>query len=189
MKQSLIQEKIVIRSKVNPDLDILRQRYNSLPKFLTDIVHEIADSIKNPQITTINVVYFPQLGFLVTIQLDGGLKAEEINEDTFDLQFITEKVAYLKDPITRRLDEEIGDIYADIVDMEVEIIRILTEQIMPHRHLLNQYGRRLAELDCLVALAQFAAENYLIRPILTEDHELEIKGGRYNSLKFLVLLY
>jgi len=108
------------------------------------------------------------------------LKAEEINEDGFDLQFITEKVAYLKDSITRRLDEEIGDIHADIVDIEVEIVRILTEQIVPHRHLLNRCGRQLAELDCLVALAQFAAENNLIRPILTDGHEVEVKGGRYN---------
>lgn len=181
MEQSKKQEKIVIRQHVNPDLDRLRHQYRTLPSYLTAKVQLVAERIKNPMIRAVNIVYFPQLGFLVTISLEGKSKVEAIQSAIgadFSLQFVTEHVAYFKDPITKGLDDEIGDIYADMTDLEIEIVLFLIDQILPHRHELCRLGRKLAELDCLLCFAEFAAENSLVKPTVSEEGPLHITEGR-----------
>ncbi|PJF20036.1 MutS family protein MSH5 [Paramicrosporidium saccamoebae] len=176
---SRIQGRIVIRSKVNPDLDQIRKQYTGLPEFLANIVNQIAARITSTKVSTINVVYFPQLGFLVTIPLTKETELQSIGDCGFELQFKTEKVAYFKDTATRGLDSEIGDIFADIVDLEIEIVRVLADQIVPHCATLSKYERLLAEVDCLQSFASFALENNLVRPEIVEDETLEIVNGRH----------
>lgn len=181
MEQSKKQEKLVIRQHVNPDLDRLRHQYRTLPSYLTAKVQLVAERIRNPMIRAVNIVYFPQLGFLVTISLEGKSRVKDIQSaigDDFDLQFVTEHVAYFKDSITKVLDDEIGDIYADMTDLEIEIVLLVTDQILPHRYELCLLGRKLAELDCLLGLAEFAAENSLVKPTVIEEGPLHIIEGR-----------
>lgn len=188
---------------MNPELDELKRRYSHLPDLLADAVNMIASKITNSTITMVNIVYFPQLGFLVTVPLPTtGSKSmlssslERLHKETtpspspspppplpslenFQLQFKTEKVAYFKDEITRNLDSEIGDVYADIVDLELEIVKYMAEQLSPHSSTLQKYADQLAHVDCIQCLADFAFRNDLVRPELTDDTILEITEGRY----------
>lgn len=169
----------MIRSRVNLQLDELRQKYHALPEFLSKEVQEVASRITSPNITTVNVVYFPQLGFLVTIPLDGGAAASSLSlPSDFVLQFSTEKVAYFKDPATRKLDDDVGDVYAEMVDLEIEILQVVATQIEPLKGRLLLLAGISAELDCLASLAEFCLENRLVRPVLTNGTELEIVNGR-----------
>lgn len=170
---------MVIRSRVNPDLDKVRQQYHALPDLLSGMVQEVATRIADHRIKVLNIVYFPQLGFLVTIPISAELRPETVQESGFTLQFATEKAGYFKDKVTLRLDAEIGDIYADILDMEIEIVRILVDQIVENKSTFVAYGGKIAEIDCFLSLAQFAVENDLTRPIVSEGEEIEILDGRY----------
>lgn len=177
--QSEAQGRIVVKGKVNPDLDKIRQQYYGLPDFLSKVVQKIAEGVSNPRIKKINVVYLPQLGFLITVPLpEGETGAESLHEDGFELQFTTTKIAYFKDQLTKGLDEEIGDVYADMIDLEVEITRALIEQLDPFQSLMMEHGRWVSEIDCLQSLVDFAIENNLTKPILTDGLDLEIQGGR-----------
>lgn len=185
LEQSKRQEKIVIRRHVNPDLDRLRHQYRTLPPYLTAKVQLVAERLRNPTVKAINIVYFPQLGFLVTASWQGETRAEDIQAAVgkeFSLQFVTEHVAYFKDPTTRGLDDEIGDIYADMTDLEIEIVLCLTDQILSHRHELCSLGRKLAEFDCLLCLAEIASEDSLVRPAIYEEGPLHVIKGRYSLL-------
>lgn len=174
----MLQEKIVILPTVNADLDRLRRQYNELPEFLSGVVKQVANRINNPAIRAINVVYFPQLGFLVTIQLNEELSVENINEEGLELRFSTEKVAYFKDPCTLQLDKELGDIYTDMVDIEIEIIFVLADQIALHQQMLLKHGAAIAELDCHLNLAQFAHTNGLTMPEMSSEPVLNIHESR-----------
>lgn len=176
--QSEAQGRIVVCSKVNPDLDRVRQQYHGLPDFLSQIAHRIADGVSNPHIRRINAVYMPQLGFLVTVPLPETGGAETLHQDGFDLQFTTAKMAYFKEPLTQALDEEIGDVYADMIDQEVEVVRVLVQRLAPYQCLVMHYGRWASEMDCLQSLADLAVENHLVRPELTDGLELTIRNGR-----------
>lgn len=169
---------MVVRSRVNPDLDRVRRQYHSLPDLLSSMVQEVAARITEPKIRVLNIVYFPQLGFLVTIPVSEELRAEDVKEAGFALQFTTEKAGYFKDDVTLRLDAEIGDIYADILDMEVEIVRVLVDQVLLNKSTFAVYSQKLAEIDCLLSLAEFAVENGLVKPLISESEEIDIVDGR-----------
>ncbi len=179
----------MIRPHVNDELDAARQRYRELPNLLAEKVHLVAQKIREPisdTIGAINIVYFPQLGFLVAIPIPSG----EVDMDKslarlqlqgFQLMFSTERVVYVKESITSNLDKEIGDVHSEMVDLEVEIFHVLMEQIMPQKSLLIKLGQELAELDCHLSLAKIANEYNLVRPQIFEDSRIHIVNGRYSA--------
>lgn len=160
-------------------MDRLRQTYHSLPEYLSSVVRKIAGNIESTRISTINVVYFPQLGFLITVPMMDGIQPDSFQDSGLELQFATEKVAYYKDAVTRRLDTDIGDVHADMVDMELEIIQVLINEIQPMTDLLREYGRKVSEFDCLLSFAEYAFENSLVRPVIVNEDCIDIKEGRY----------
>lgn len=174
----MLQERVVIIPTVNAELDRLRKEYNELPEFLSSVVKQVANRINNPSIRAINVVYFPQLGFLVTIQLNDDLRVGDIDEEGLELRFSTEKVAYFKDPCTLQLDKELGDIYTDMIDLEIEIIFVVADQIVSHRRMLLKYGEMVAELDCYLNMAHFAHASGLSMPEISTDSILRIHESR-----------
>ena len=60
--QSAVMGTFTVKPMVNARLDELRNTYDALPEYLSHVVHELAIDIPG-----LNVVYFPQLGFLITI--------------------------------------------------------------------------------------------------------------------------
>lgn len=170
---------MALKSRVNADLDRLRHQYNDLPVLLNNVVRQIADQICNPKVKKINVVYFPQLGFLVTIAMEEAGEGNPIElESGFELQFVTEKVAYYKDSMTRQLDAELGDVYGEILDLEAEVIHQLIDRIFYHRMALVQIAHEMSIMDCLLTLADFAQRNKLTKPELVDSSIIEITQGR-----------
>lgn len=177
IKQTKIQGKIVIPGQVDEELDRLRRQYNELPLLLNNSVALLADRVCSPHISKINIVYFPQLGFLATVAIEGLEVDPATLEQSFELQFVTERVAYYKDPMTRQLDNEIGDIHGDILDLETEIIHRLTGEILCCRVALAQVAHEMALIDCYLTLTEFAQSNDLVRPVLVDISTIEVKQG------------
>lgn len=122
---------------VDPRLDDLRRCYDNLPEFLATVRKEIQDC----PVEQFNVVYFPQLGFLITVTADVAPQV------TLDLQFLTENVAYFKNERMRQLDAEIGDIHTDIMDIAVEIEHQLCAEIIANAERWTRYCDLCSELD------------------------------------------
>lgn len=178
IKASKDQQSIVIKSGVNEVLDQLRSIYDNLPEILSSHVQQIAVNIDSPSVSVVNIVYFPQLGFLLTIPKNNSTFSDLGLNEEYNLRFETEKVFYCKDPVTLSLDDEYGDIFGDIRDLEVEILRELAENLSPFTSGLIVCGDFLAEIDSLLSLAQFAVENGLVKPQMYDDTRLIIKEGR-----------
>ncbi|KAG0501431.1 hypothetical protein HPP92_001503 [Vanilla planifolia] len=80
---------------------------------------------------------------------------------------------------TKELDNLFGDIYHKILDMERAIIRDLVTRILHFEPHLIKAVNFAAELDCFLSLAIIARQNNYVRPILTEDSQLDIQNGRH----------
>lgn len=174
----------VIRVGLYQKLDDLKMRYSGLPMFLKDAVEIVAKRVKSDNVTFVNIVYFPQLGFLVTIPKNADnphtVSVMESKNPEFQMQFETDKIIYFKDPTTRHLDESIGDVYADIVDVELDILNSLTSTILSHADKMKVHYNRLIEIDCIQALTDFAVQNQLTRPDVRRDGaSLSYKAGRH----------
>lgn len=87
-----------VRQHVSPELDALRRKYSNLPDFLTAAVSELAEGINSAEVEAINIVYFPQLGFLITLPLvPNGIDPTALGTELgFELQFQSDKICYYK---------------------------------------------------------------------------------------------
>jgi len=63
--------------------------------------------------------------------------------------------------------------------LEQEIFTELTGQIAAEERTLGTIAAALAEIDVSVALAELAAQEGYVRPIVDESHAFEIRGGRH----------
>lgn len=90
----------------------MKDQYDGLNSLLKHVAIDIATMIPEELEIDVNVIYFPQLGFIIAIPLnDRGETAYSGSDESWELVFITENRAYFKDFHMRELDRKLGDIY------------------------------------------------------------------------------
>tara|TARA_R110002050_G_scaffold84955_3_gene181308 strand:- start:1852 stop:2229 length:378 start_codon:yes stop_codon:yes gene_type:complete len=77
------------------------------------------------------------------------------------------------------VDSTVGDIYCSIVDMENRIIRNLEERIIGSIEKITDLFDSIAELDCIISLANAAHQYRLCRPTLVTENCICIESGRH----------
>ncbi|KAI4754544.1 hypothetical protein E4T52_13305 [Aureobasidium sp. EXF-3400] len=171
----------IVRQGVDHDLDELKRTYEGLESLLAQVARHVAQSVPEELNANINVVFFPQIGFLIAIPqspITGHGIFEGPEDAPWEKMFTTEEFAYYKNENVIEMDSYFGDIYGRICDREIEIIHELAEKILQFEGLLTMASDICAEVDCILALAQGARNYNLVRPRLTDSNILDIKGGR-----------
>ncbi|KAK3111026.1 hypothetical protein LTR53_014101 [Teratosphaeriaceae sp. CCFEE 6253] len=102
---------------------------------------------------------------------------------------VTEDNAYYKNSRMTELDGHFGDVYGRICDKEIEIIQQLGERVLEYEDLLNSASDLCGELDALVALARGARLHNFVKPRVTEENIIKIKGGRHPLQELTVSAY
>ena len=81
---------------------------------------------------TLNVVCFPQIGYLIAIPIDpktelasyaGEGRESEENGGPWENMFSTDTTVYFKNGRMRELDEQLGDIFSRIIGTKPEVLR------------------------------------------------------------------
>ncbi|KAF2154784.1 DNA mismatch repair protein MSH5 [Myriangium duriaei CBS 260.36] len=181
-EESSEQHRTVIKAGFDPQLDEMKRMYSGLESLLSHVAEHIARSIPLVYDAQLNVIFFPQIGFLIAVRLIPNTKRgvyEGNEDDEWEKMFTTNEYAYYKNANVKEMDEQFGDIYGQICDREIEIAQELTDQALKYDRLLVSASDILGDLDSLLALAQGAKEYNLCRPRMTERNVLEIKGGRH----------
>ncbi|KAF9998899.1 MutS protein msh5 [Entomortierella chlamydospora] len=75
--ESVIEGRCVVKHNVDEELDRMRHTYHGLDSFLSDIAKEISQTIPSDFTSTINVIYFPQLGYLITVPMNPDWKTDQ----------------------------------------------------------------------------------------------------------------
>ncbi|KAF6234396.1 hypothetical protein HO173_007429 [Letharia columbiana] len=184
----------VVKSGVSAELDNMKRTYDGIEDLLNLTSQEIAATIPAIFSLDLNVIFFPQIGFLISIPLNpdtgrGDWEGGEIQDQHWDRIFSTATRVYYKDFRMRELDETLGDMYAVICDKEIEIIHELGERVLEQEAMLNQASDICGELDSLLALAQGARSYKFSRPRITRNNVIQIKGGRHALQELTVPAY
>ena len=111
------QHRTVVRPGIVPELDQMKRTYDGMEDLLSTISKSISASIPLQYSLDLNVIFFPQIGFLITVPFTSESGHEAYTGDVggtepWDLIFSTAVRRYYKDSRMRELDAEIGDIYA-----------------------------------------------------------------------------
>ncbi|KAH3686926.1 hypothetical protein WICPIJ_002087 [Wickerhamomyces pijperi] len=167
-------KRVYLRDGINEELDSLKKKYNDLEIVLHDLAYELS---KEYQIhdDLLNVVYIPQLGYLVSVDVDLEFEFPE----AWDEVFRTATNIYFKDQYMNQMDTEYGDVYQLIIDFEIELLYELQTKILEYSVVLHGLGACFAELDCYLALATSAILYGFCEPEMVEEPVLLIERGRH----------
>ncbi|GES81967.1 MutS family protein MSH5 [Rhizophagus clarus] len=178
--ESVKENRVVVKAHIDEELDHMKRTYDGLDDFLSEVAREISTTIPSEFALTLNVIYFPQLGYLITVPLKPEWKEEEdFKIDGLYYQFSTATTVYYKNNRMKELDEYLGDIHGLIVDREIEIMQKFQDHILEYASLLLNATAVCAELDCLLSLAESARKFKYCRPHLVNENILEIVKGRH----------
>ena len=109
----------VVNTGVSDDLDNVKRTYDGIEDLLNLVTQEIAATIPVVYNLDLNVIFFPQIGFLIATRLNpdtgrGDWEGGETEDQRWDRIFSTATTIYYKDLRMRELDERLGDMYAVI---------------------------------------------------------------------------
>lgn len=183
LDESQSQHRTVIKRGVNKDLDQVKDAYDGMEEMLqqaaTETVVELNLSQGQP-VPTLVVVYLPQMGFHTVVPLQAMAEFPNLNTyPDWERMFSTETRVYFKNNRMRQMDESLGDMWAIICDMEIEISYSLAQQILEREDFLVQASDICGELDALLAFAHGAIEFKLTRPQFVKDNIIDVRAGRH----------
>ncbi|KAI9713851.1 MAG: MutS protein msh5 [Bogoriella megaspora] len=172
---------VVLRG-IDVELDEMKRRFDGIENLLSSVADHVCSGVPRALGANLNVIFFPQIGFLIAMGLDPDTHEPVYDgslEDPWEKIFSTEDNAYFKNGATHQMDDELGDIYTLICDREIEIVHELAQFVLEYEALLIRASDICGELDCLLALAQGARNYNLVRPRMSSQNVIDIKGGRH----------
>ncbi len=89
-------------------------------------------------------------------------------------------------PELKELEERILTAQERLVALEYERFQGLRRRVVAEVGRIQQQAARVAEVDCLAALAEVAVRQGYVRPELTEGIEIDIRGGRHPVVEALL---
>jgi len=114
-----------VKPHIDDALDELKRGYNGLKSMLSDIARKLLNDFPmniRSNFAGLALQYYPRLGYFVTIPCDDDV-IEALQDPTVradheipDWQYVfkSEGIAYFKDDVARRLDNEYGDLWTMI---------------------------------------------------------------------------
>ncbi|KAF2198323.1 hypothetical protein GQ43DRAFT_465698 [Delitschia confertaspora ATCC 74209] len=188
-EKSAEEGRTVIRAGVDEELDHMKHIFAGLDALLSQVARKLAERIPFELQESLNVIYFPQIGFLTTVPLDpttGGGVYEGGIDSPWERMFSTEEQVYFKNSEMREMDDHFGDLYGIITDREIEICHELAQYVLGYEELLTITSDICGELDSLLALAQGAKLYKLSKPRMTRDNVIQVRGGRHILQELMV---
>ncbi|WWD22617.1 hypothetical protein CI109_107110 [Kwoniella shandongensis] len=165
--QSKIENRVTIRPGVDAELDAWREEYAGLEAILDHVARIICTQIPLGISRRVNVVYFPQLGYLAVVQADSEGPP---SIPGWEPKFRTGDKFYYKTKEMTNLDEHYGDLHIMIVERQIQIVESLITWL------------QAVELDLLLTIDVIAELDWtysLVRPTMVEEPVLIIKNGRH----------
>ncbi|KAG0204371.1 MutS protein msh5 [Mortierella sp. GBA30] len=186
--ESVIEGRCVVKHNVDEELDEMRKIYHGLDSFLSEIAKEISQNIPSNFASIINVIYFPQLGYLITVPRNPSWKTEEdFFLEGLHYQFSTESTVYFKNTVMRGiLCYPVPLSGPESSYREIDIMQGLQGKILEYSSFLVTCSDICAELDVLVSLSQVARLRNYRRPRITEQNILHIVNGRHPLQELVV---
>jgi DNA mismatch repair protein MutS len=166
-----------VRSGFRPDLDAARTMRDDSRKVMAELE---AKYLEETGIKSLKVRHNNILGFYVEVPaaqakplLSGPLALIFRHRQTMAgaLRFATEELVATESRIVTSADRALA--------LEQEVFAELAAAVATHGQTLGEVAAALGELDCEAGLAEVAAEQGYVRPVLDDSPTFEIRGGRH----------
>jgi DNA mismatch repair protein MSH5 len=114
LESSIAQHRTVVKRGVNGRLDEIKDVYDGMDTLLSKAAVNITRTLPAYIETNLNVIYFPQLGYHITVPLnvETGQPVYDGGDRPWERMFSTQNQVYFKDDRMREMDEQLGDLWA-----------------------------------------------------------------------------
>ncbi|KAF8297748.1 hypothetical protein DL93DRAFT_760795 [Clavulina sp. PMI_390] len=170
-----------IRHGIDEELDKFKHAYYGLDQVLSRTALKIKKEVPPDSVESLNVLYFPQLGYLICVPRPEELSdpADFIVVEGWNCQFYTATSIYYKDEHMYALDEHFGDLHTMIAAREIELLHQLEQEVLHFEQDVRQACDVGAELDVLLSFATASRAYEYVRPRMVEENILHVKAGRH----------
>ncbi|KAJ4354823.1 hypothetical protein N0V95_003508 [Ascochyta clinopodiicola] len=132
-EKSAEERRTVILPGIDEELDHMKRTLDGLENILNRVAGKLSEKMPPELRASLNVIYFPQIGFLVVVPMDpatGAAMYEGSFESPWELMFSAEGHIYFKTAEVREMDDHFGDVYGIISDREIEISHELAQFVL-----------------------------------------------------------
>lgn len=140
----------VVNHGVDEELDIMKRTYDGIEDLLNRTSQTIAATVPPQYSLDLNVIFFPQIGFLISMPVDpetmsGSYEGGDTDEQRWDRIFSTGSRVYYKEFRMRELDQTLGDMYAVICGTMVRLCLIAYSSVLVCRQRDRDHTRPRSE--------------------------------------------
>ena len=174
-----VREGGIIKDGYNSELDELRR----ISKLGKDFILEIEQRERERTgIKGLKIKYNKVFGYFIEVT-----KANEhlVPEDYIRKQTLVNSERYIV-PDLKEYEEKVITAKSKIEALEYELFKSLSSEIKEHIESLYKLANRIANLDIVSNFAHIATKNSYVKPEISEDNILEIKGGRHPIVESLI---
>ncbi|BES97204.1 MUTSac [Nesidiocoris tenuis] len=173
----------VIKYGFSPQLDSAKEKYSRL-KLAMDTVTPYEYDVVPPYITGYQMVYIPEMRFLLSIPFWApDLTEEQLHLPNLEFKFVFNEVAFYKSRRCYELDELLGDAQTEIVNEESLILKALRNYLKQHMHHILNLSQKITEIECFFAMAKVAYEQNLVKPEILDRCAMEIRDSWHPLLE------
>lgn len=193
-EESTASGKLVVAQGFSEEIDEMKRCLSGLDDFLTSVgVEEHAKFLEMEDPPCLNSLWFtyqPQIGYLVLLS-EGDVDSmgiETLEQHGMSFVYSSPDQGYhFKNDRCRQLDDDLGDIYGAIMDLEAKAYRYLESKVFALSAAIFEVASLVRELDCLQAFACVANEYSWTKPTFSEDAKgLVIEDGRHPLIELIV---
>ena len=174
-----VREGGIIKDGYNSELDELRR----ISKLGKDFILEIEQRERERTgIKGLKIKYNKVFGYFIEVT-----KANEhlVPEDYIRKQTLVNSERYIV-PDLKEYEEKVITAKSKIEALEYDLFKSLSSEIKEHIESLYKLANRIANLDIVSNFAHIATKNSYVKPEISEDNILEIKGGRHPIVESLI---
>ncbi|HTR81913.1 MAG TPA: DNA mismatch repair protein MutS [Bacteroidota bacterium] len=179
----------------NPPLNfadggVIRRGYNAELDDLTALAHSAKEWVASMQkkerertgITSLKIGFNNVFGYYIEIT---HTHKDKVPSDYIRKQTMTNAERFIT-PELKEYEEKILHAEEKILALETKLFDELRLEVASHASAIQQNAEQIARLDCLVSLAEVAAENEYVQPEVDDSTRLHIEGGRHPVIEALL---
>ncbi len=168
----LVNKGNVIAQGVNKELDELRRIAYSGKDYLIKLQQKESEETGIP---SLKIAYNNVFGYYLEVR---NSHKDKVPSDWIRKQTLVNAERYITQELKEYEDKILGA-EDNIQQLETKLYNELIQAICPFMADIQQNALQIATLDCLLSFAQVAQQNRYIRPVISDDHVLDIRQGRH----------
>jgi DNA mismatch repair protein MutS len=162
----------VIREGFSPELDEIRHDSRQAKQYLAGLERR---ERQRTGIKSLKVGYNRVFGYYIEVS---RANLSSVPSDYIRKQTLAEAERFFT-PELKEYESLILNAQEKIADLETTIFRQLCQQISAAGARILTTGRAIAQIDALSSLAEVAAHHGYVKPTLSNDNTIDIRGGRH----------